>query len=183
MKTGFIYLLAAGCALSSCKKESQPAEENDNELITTIQLDVTKRGSGNQFTFIWEDPDGPGGDLPVSDTIRLDEQSVYDVRMSFWNKAVTPAENITSEITAESDAHRIYYDPSASTGITIDGLDNDVNGVTLGLNSVWTTTASPAGNVTIVLRHYPEGGKEPQDEVNSTKSVTDAGAIFNVAGD
>jgi hypothetical protein len=50
----------------------------------------------------------------------------------------------------------------------------------LGITSVWSTGSAAAGTVTIVLRHYADGGKEADDPVTSPKSTTDAGAIFNV---
>lgn len=165
---------------AGCKKETQPAEENDNELITTVQLDFTQRGSGLQSTFLWEDGDGPGGELPVIDSILLEENKVYDVRISFFNKSVTPAEDITEEVKAESESHRVYYEPTAPSGITINGYDNDTGGLPLGINSVWTTTTSAVGNIVVVLRHYPNGGKEADDAINDSKATTDAGAIFNV---
>ena len=179
-KAILVWTAAAAILVAGCKKETQPAEENDNELITTVQLDFTERGSGAQTSFQWEDADGPGGEVPVMDTIRLDENSIYDVKVTFWNKSVTPAEDITTEVKGESESHRIYYDVSAGTGITIDGYDNDTGGMPLGVNSVWTTTANGSGNVVIVLRHYPDGGKAADDPVNSPKSTTDAGAIFEV---
>lgn len=165
---------------AACKKETQPAEENDNELITTVQLDFTMRGTGDQSTFTWEDLDGPGGELPQIDTVFLADNAVYDVRISFWNKSVTPADNITSEVQSESENHRIYYEPSAASGIIVNGLDNDTGGIPLGVNSVWTTSGAANGSIVIALRHYPNGGKAADDPVNSSKSTADAGAIFNV---
>ena len=167
-------------ALAACKKETQPAEENDMELITTIQLDFEHDGSTQKATFIWEDADGPGGDEPYSDTIKLKAGTMYSVTVSFWNKTLNPAEDITNEVQNESEHHRIYYEPGAATGIIVDGLDDDVSGMPLGVNSVWTTTDVSAGNVLVVLRHYPEGGKRPGDEINNPASTTDAGAVFEV---
>lgn len=166
--------------LQSCKKETQPAEENENELITTIQIELTKRNTNQTETFIWEDADGPGGELPIIDTIRLDDNSEYDATVTFWNKTVTPAENITEEVRAESENHRIYFQPSASSGVTIDGFDNDTNGMPLGTSSVWTTGTISNGTLLVVLRHYPEGGKAADDPLDSPKSSTDAGAAFIV---
>jgi hypothetical protein len=166
--------------MTSCKKESQPAEENDNELITTVQLDFSNRATSETSTFIWEDADGPGGELPYIDTIMLAANSTYDVKVSFWNKSVTPAEDITNEVKAESENHRVYYEPSASSGITVGELDNDTGGIPLGVSSRWSTTGSGTGTILIVLRHYANGGKAADDPVNSSKSATDAGAIFDV---
>lgn len=179
MKKMVLPLLACVVVISSCKKESQPAEENDNELITTVQLDFVNRQSGERSTFDWEDGDGPGGELPVIDSVILEDNAAYDVQISFWNKSVTPAENITEEVKAESENHRVYYEPTQASGITINGYDNDINGVPLGVSSVWTTGDQALGNVIIVLRHYPNGQKAADDAIDNSKSSTDAGAIFN----
>lgn len=180
MKQVALSLMAVSLMIvAGCEKENQPAEENENELITTVQLDFTKRGTDDRSTFTWEDADGPGGEIPIIDTVRLDDNSVYDVEVSFWNKSVTPAENITEEVRGESENHRVYYEASAASGILINGYDNDTGGVPLGIQSVWTTTGSSEGTVMVVLRHYPNGGKAADDPMNSPKSSTDAGAIFN----
>ena len=178
-----IMLVAIGSLFLSCKKESQPTEENDNELITTIQIDFSKRNSDDKLTFIWEDADGAGGDIPYADTIKLDDNSVYDAKVSFWNKSKNPAEEITPEVIGESEHHRVYLEPSAGSGILINNFDIDVNGMPLGINSVWTTSDASEGNVVVVLRHYPEGGKAADDPVTSTKSTTDAGAVFLVVSE
>jgi hypothetical protein len=179
-KSGIYFLIVLLSIAASCKKESQPAEENDNELITTIELEFTERETDSVTTFRWDDPDGAGGDVPEVDSILLEENKVYDVKVTLWNKAVTPAENITDEVKGESENHRFYYEVSAGSGITVGGLDNDINGLPLGVASEWTTTAAGSGTLTLVLRHYGSGGKEPSDPVNSPKSSTDAGAIFTL---
>ena len=130
MKKGFAVIVAALMMFAACKKESQPAEENENELITTIQVELIERGTGNAQQFVWEDADGPGGEIPYLDTIKL--------------KA------------------------------------NTTEGLPLGLQSVWNSTSAAQGTILVVLRHYPEGGKAVEDPVNSTKSTSDAGAVFNV---
>jgi hypothetical protein len=180
MKHLALSIVAISLVFASCEKENQPAEENESELITTVQLDFVKRGTDDRSTFVWEDADGPGGNLPIIDTVRLDDNSVYDVEISFWNKSVTPAEDITEEVRAESESHRVYFEASAGSGITINGFDNDTGGIPLGIQSVWTTTGSSDGTVMAVLRHYPDGGKAADDPLNSSKSTTDAGAIFNL---
>lgn len=174
-----VVIVSIGLAVS-CKKETQPAEENENELVTTVQLDFKNRTTNETSTFAWEDEDGPGGNVPTIDDIMLDNNTVYDVQVTLWNKSVAPAENVNEEILAESENHRFYYEVSAGTGININNFDNDINGVPLGINSEWTTGNAGTGTLTVVLRHYAEGGKEGSDLVNDTKSTTDAGAVFNL---
>jgi hypothetical protein len=94
---------------------------------------------------------------------------------------VSPPDDITLEVEAESDAHRFYYAPTAGSNITITGLNNDPNGVPVGISSVWTTGAAATGKVTVTLRHFPgtPPGKETSDPVDSPKSSTDVEVVFD----
>jgi hypothetical protein len=186
MMTKLSYLKIAGlsaCAalmITSCKKEKAAAEENDNELITTVQVKLTEEGTSNANTYLWTDIDGAGGTAPSVDDIVLKPNTVYQAQISFLDESKTPAQNITTEIEDESDVHRLYFAPTTATGITVSGLDNDANNIPLGLNSTWTTTAAATGSIKITLRHYANGGKEASDPVSSSKSSTDAEVEFPV---
>jgi hypothetical protein len=61
------------------------------------------------------------------------------------------------------------------------GLDNDGNGVPLGITSTWTTGAVATGKTKITLRHYggTPPGKAAGDLVSSSKSSTDIEVDFN----
>ncbi len=165
---------------ASCSKKDE-AEENSNELITTIELKVTEQGTNNTMSFEFEDLDGPGGQAPEIDLISLEANKVYNVKMEIYDKSKSPAVEIDEEVEEEGASHRIYIEPSSGSNIVVSNLDNDNTGKPLGLNSVWTTSGDGTGTVKITLRHYENGGKEASDPVNSTKSNTDAEVVFNVA--
>ncbi|MBX2922650.1 MAG: hypothetical protein KF746_10700 [Chitinophagaceae bacterium] len=171
---GFISL-----AVVSCKKESAKPEDNDNEVITTVELHFTEQGTSNVKTFKWEDLDGDGGNAPVIEEITLTPDKVYDVHIKLLDKTKTPVEDVTEEVEEESQDHRFYFIPTAGSNITIDNLDNDDNDIPLGLTSTWTTAAAATGSVNVVLRHYPNGGKAEGDPVNSSKSSSDVDVTFN----
>lgn len=173
-----LFVLASGLLITSCSKDDV-AEENSNELITTIELKFTERGTTNTVSYEFEDHDGPGGQNPEIDQIVLSPNKTYDVEMEVYDKSKNPIEEIHEEIEEESASHRFYFEPSAASNITINGFDVDGNGVPLGLNSVWTTGAAGTGTVKITLRHYEDRGKETSDPVNSSKSSTDAEVTFN----
>lgn len=174
MAAGFISMLAV-----ACKKESPQPEDNDNEVITTVELRFTEQGTTNAVSYKWEDLDGDGGNAPVIDEITLSPNKKYDVQLSLWDKTKTPAENITEEVEEEAADHRFYFIPTATSNITVNNLNNDGSGIPLGVTSQWTTTGAADGSVNIVLRHYPEGGKAADDLVTSSKSSTDADVTFN----
>jgi hypothetical protein len=186
MKQIFIFLPVSALfvgLLHSCKKESNTPEQNENELITTVTMTAVPAGTTDTVTFIWEDMDGPGGDNPLIDTIKLKAATVYAISMALYDKTKTPVEFSNTEIIEESDVHRFYFTPSSGTGITISDPDKDKNGISLGLSGKLSTTTTGAGELTVTLRHYADGGKEEADEVNDVKSSTDAEATFPVVVD
>lgn len=184
MKNQFIKIalgiFISSIVITSCKKDPV-VEPNDEEVITTMQLTFVPSGSGTSLTYKFDDPDGPGGSAPTQDEIVLAPSIAYNVSLQLLNKTKTPAEDITTEIQTESDAHRFYYEPTAGSNITISGLDNDSTGVPLGIKSTWTAGAASSGKIKITLRHYPNTppGKELGDLVNSSKSASDIEVEFN----
>jgi len=173
-------LLVTTLIAASCKKEKDNEESNENEIITTVKLTFTDRTSGASSTFVWKDLDGDGGNDPVIQDITLQSASVYDVSLTLLNETQNPAEDVTEEVEEESAAHRFYYEASGGLGLTVTDLDKDSEGITLGLNSVWTTSGPGSGTIRLVLRHYPAGGKDETDPVNSSKSSTDMDVSFAV---
>lgn len=179
MKMAF-GLVIASALFTSCKKDD-PIEENEEEVITTMKLTLVPVGGGATLTYQFDDPDGPGGTAPTVDEIVLAPSKVYNVTVQLLNKTETPAADITDEVRDESDAHRFYYEASVGSNIAVTNLDNDVNGIPLGITSTWTTGAVATGKIKVTLRHYP--GTPPDkaigDLVTSLKSGTDIEVEFN----
>lgn len=176
-KLAFV-IMATGIVFSSCKKDK--AEENEEEVITTLRVTAVPAGGGAALVFEFDDPDGPGGAAPAQDDIELAASTTYNVTLELLNKTETPEGDITAEITEESDAHRFYFEPSASSNITVSNLNTDGDGLPLGLTSTWTTGATATGTIKITLRHYPGNppGKAADDAVTSSKSGTDIAVDF-----
>jgi hypothetical protein len=170
-----VALLATG--ISSCEKDDEPA--NEEELITTVRLTFTEvGGAGAVSTFIFKDLDGDGGAAPSQfDNIVLAPNKTYNMAITLLNESVSPAEDITGEIESEGVDHQIYYQPSG-VNIAVLNLNNDVNGLPLGLRSTWTTSAASTGSVTITLKHKP-GIKAAGDAV--TKGDTDIQLAWNAS--
>lgn len=175
LKFGLLLFGAFAITLSSCKKDPKVEEENEEEVITTMQLSFVPVGGGDAVTYKFDDPDGPGGSNPTIDQIVLAPAKTYNVTVQLLNKTVNPAEDITTEVAAESAAHRFYYEAQSGLNLTISNLNNDVNGVPLGITSQWTTGAVSTGKVDVTLRHYPgtPPNKATADAIDSNKSSTD----------
>jgi len=175
-----LMLLGLQFLFGSCKKEGM--EINDEEVITTIQINLVPAGGGSPLTFAFRDLDGPGGNAPVIDTVKLSASSSYSASLIVLNETVNPADTVSNEIYTEADSHRFYYNPSVSSSLTVANLDTDTNGVELGLASTWITGNTGSGNLTITLRHYSgtPPGKLNTDPVNSPKSSTDLEVTFPI---
>ncbi|RYY58383.1 MAG: type 1 periplasmic binding fold superfamily protein [Chitinophagaceae bacterium] len=183
MKKNLMQVSLAALLMSSvfagCQKDK--GETNEEEVITTMILRLTPAGSSTPLVYEFSDPDGPGGATPTTDDIDLSPNTTYTASVQLLNETATPVEDITLEVEEESHAHRFYYQPSAAN-LTVSNLDNDTNGVPLGINSTWTTGAAGTGQVKVTLRHYPAEppNKSADDQVDSAKSGTDVEATFNV---
>src|SRR5690606_29138463 len=104
LKWSLIALLSA-TVITGCEKDK--GEENEEEVITTVELTFTPSGGGTALVFTFNDPDGPGGMAPTTDDIVLSANTTYNVSAAFRNDIA--GEDITEEIEEEDDAHRIYY--------------------------------------------------------------------------
>ncbi len=168
------WLLSASLFFTSCEKD-KPEEPNEEEVITTLLVKLTPVGGGSVLEYTFEDIDGPGGAAATIDEIVLAPSTVYNAELLLLNKTVSPADTISNEVAEEADAHRFYYAVEGSANLTISDLNNDANGVPLGLTSRWTTGAVSTGKLQITLRHY--GATPPNkalaDTENDAKSATD----------
>lgn len=175
-----MLVFASTFLLTSCKK-FEPGEDNEEEVITTMNLHFTPAGGGPVLTYSFDDADGPGGNPPVQSAIVLAPNTIYHVKLELLNKTVSPADTITNEVQEEAAAHRFYYTVSAGNPITVTDFDNDANGIPLGINSQWATGNAANGTLTVTLRHYPgtPPDKQTADPVNSPKSSTDVDIIFS----
>ena len=168
-----IFVLATSILFAACSKDPV-TEINDEEVITTLVLQLKPQGGGATLEYKFDDPDGPGGSVPLLDEIILAPNKSYDATIILLNKTVIPVDTISNEVAEEAAAHRFYFEP-AGTNLTVQNLDTDGNGLPLGLESVWTTGAASTGKIQITLRHYPSvpPNKALNDLVNDPKSSTD----------
>lgn len=167
-------------ALAACGHDGGKGP-TEGELITTVVLQWTAEGETQSFVF--DDPDGDGGDPPVAvDPIEL-PAGAYDVQVLFENRLVSPAENITEEVADEASEHQVFFTGSAVNGPASDNPgatlvhsyeDEDALGLPIGLtNQVMATAGS--GELVITLRHLPELAGGAQKNAETAAEVKDGG--------
>ncbi|MFM9944361.1 MAG: hypothetical protein ACKVQB_03935 [Bacteroidia bacterium] len=142
--------------IQSCNDpEIPPTPTNEEELITTLKVEMTDTLTGQKLNYFFRDLDGEGGKNPSQwDTIKLSDSSFYKVSLKFLNESNPNAiVDITQEILAEKTIHIICLNP---VGINTTILRTDTDGTyQVGLSSTWKTGATSSGDVTIILKHQP----------------------------
>ncbi|MEQ1571762.1 MAG: hypothetical protein ABMA64_39405 [Myxococcota bacterium] len=152
--------------LAGCPETKTPTEVNEEEVITTVQLDFTPAAGGDTVSFVWADPENDGN--PVVDPITLALDGQYAMAVSFLNELADPVEDITAEVNEESDQHQVFVLGSAvagpATGTPAGAVvehayaDTDPNGLPVGLVNDITVLGAGSGTFEVVLRHLPPDG-------------------------
>lgn len=169
-------MLAAPLFATSCKKDKDdPQPDDENELITTVRYTLTPAGGGTAITVQSKDLDGDGGAAPVVGTLTLAPNTTYTGTISFLDESKTPAEDITAEVSAESQEHLVVYTPNPAGLVTITRTDRDRNNLEVGLTTRLVTTAAATGTLQVKLRHQP-GSKNGTE----TPGSSDAEVSFPV---
>jgi hypothetical protein len=169
--------LSISIFISSCKKDSVEAEE-ENELITTVKLNFTTGGTSQ--TFKYADPDGDGGNNPTIETINLKANTSYTMTIEMLDESKTPASNITSEVATEKDEHLFVYTPSSSNLLTYTYGDKDANNFGVGLTGTAKTGAAGTGKLKVQLRHQPPINGKATKDGTPTPGSDDVNIDFNV---
>lgn len=167
-KSLVLFLLFALVFFGACKKDEEeletPPEVNEEELITTLLLELSD--GADTFNASFRDLDGPGGDDPVivSD-LELNENTQYTATIQVLNEADGEFEDITLEVEEEGDEHLFCFGFEGISDIDVAYADSDgIYGI--GIESNWSTATSGSGNVTITLKHQPgvkDGTCDPGD--------------------
>jgi hypothetical protein len=169
--------MAAFSLLQSCNRED-PQPVNEEEVITTLQVNLAPVGGGEPVTLKFFDGDGELGAIAPVITVSgsLKPSTTYATTIQLLNETVVPADDISLEVEEEANDHLICFDGTAN--ISIDYEDADDNGLPLGLATSWVTGSASQGYVTISLRHQAgtktgvcPGGGETDVEVTFNVKV------------
>ena len=149
------YLFALPLLVMVACGPKEPEPGNEEELITTLQMDFRNTSSGEVSTFKVFDADGFGPIEPVYTNGQLEANANYTVTITVLNETESPVEDITTEVEEEADAHQFFFTASNSLNIDFAYDDTDVNNNPIGLSTIFTTGAASEGTLTVVLRHEP----------------------------
>lgn len=163
---------------------STPPEGNEQELITEVTVTLTPVGGGAAMSSSVADPDGLGPlpPDPATLTFMLTPGETYDGTVEFWDRQ-DPAnpEDITAEVAAEADEHRVFHLLTGLTDVSIPegSLDQDGSGAPLGLTFqvVAEATAAGSGSLRVILSHYDD---TPKGDGSQQSNETDADVSFPV---
>ena len=180
MKTSIPFLsIIALLFMTSCTDDDEVTIINEEELITTVELELTNSTDAtNVVLFKSVDIDGEGpDDSVITITGTVNANSTYLGQVRFLNESIAPSEDITEEVIEESNEHEVFY-TSSITDLTITKTDVDVNGNPLGILTTFQTGAIGTGTLIVVLRHQPT--KPNDNTLSGAGGETDAEVSFTI---
>lgn len=143
-------------AIHACNDTSNPPSPIDEqEVITTLKIELKDTISGALYSYFFRDPDGEGGNSPIQwDTIKMDTQRVYKSTLRILNESNPNAIiDVSNEIKAEASSHIICYTVSNAL-LTVTRTDTDGT-YAVGLESIWNSKTLATGKLNIKLKHQP----------------------------
>ena len=160
-----LFVIALATVWVGCKKDKvdpliPPAPINEEELITDAYIIFTDAG-GNTYEWHAATDEGFGhdhgggeheeGEIHIhGDT--LPAGTVLQAEIILLNRSVSPIDTISHEVLAEGDEHQFFFIPEGIDA-SFSYLDQDEDGLPIGLLSQWTTGAAGSGEVKVFLRH------------------------------
>lgn len=142
-------------ALTSCEKETvEPTVPNEEEVITTLILDLENHNNQKKHRFIFQDLDGDGGNAPQITLDTLETNTTYQANIILLNETETPADSISNEVLEEGDHHQFFF-KSTDNKITVEYADKDEDNFPIGLKNTLKTTETGKFNLNISLKHKP----------------------------
>ena len=184
----FILLVLLLCVFICCN-DDKPGPEEEGKLITDVDLIFSPSDGGAPLAFGASDPDGEGPQGMVPDEIVLGASKSYQLFIKIRNNV----DNIdqTDVIEEEGIGHLFFFgftdeifdQPEGNGNIDaradqVNYIDEDDNGLPIGLISGWQTSTGGAGTLRIMLKHQ-QGQKTATS--GSDIGVTDFDLTFNVS--
>ncbi|MPR35304.1 hypothetical protein [Salmonirosea aquatica] len=184
MKNKWIPAMLIGLTflLAQCKSASDVEPDDENELITTVQLQFspTLIFTGDQ-TFTYRDIDGDGGNPPTKfDTISLLANTEYVLKVTVLDESKNPADDITEEVQEKADEHLFVFTPTPASLLTYTYGDKDARNLPIGLVGTVKTGAAGTGTLRVQLRHQPPISDKIMKDGTAGPGSDDVNLNFNL---
>lgn len=155
LKFLFAFFALNALLFAACDKDDDDPT-TEQEVITTVQLQLTPEPLDTFHTYTARDVDGPGGNAPEIDELHLTAGQVYTVSVKFLDEsnAANPLD-LTPEVLEESVAHLVCFETTGNA-VAPTILDMDANGKALGILSSFTPTTVGTGTLQVSLKHEPD---------------------------
>lgn len=166
-------------ALVACDNDDDVSEPvNEEELITTVRVELTPMGGGTPIVLQSQDLDDDGPNAPV-ETVSgsLNANTTYTGTVQVLNESETPSENITLEVIEESDEHQFFFTAAGGLNVSTIYGDFDGDGNPLGTMITVATGDASTGSYTVTLRHEPT---KPNTGLADAGGETDIASTFQV---
>ena len=180
----FLILLS----LSACDNaETKPSNPNENEVLTTVQLVFSEKGTLVADTFTFRSADGAVfGRNAIQDTIKLKPDAVYGMFLKVLDESKAKPVEITPAIVTEGIQHQFFYTSAPDSLIVTNyaTLNKDKNNLPLGtiVGSIITQKTRGSGTYTVELIHQPN--KDGEGVISGDKTnaagTTDISVSFPV---
>lgn len=180
-----ILLIVATVVLNSCNNKSKVAEPqivNENEVITTLILDLVDSSDISKKIRLKSRDLNPGDNLPPTFEIsELQDNKTYYGTITLLDESKTPADTISNAVAEEKEDHQFVYSTNnLGFTVTYSNTDIDAKGYYVGLRPIIKTKNISGQNVNlqVILYHLP-GIKKASTEENAKNGSADIQTIFS----
>ncbi len=165
----------------SCINDIDPEIPNEEELITTLQIDLYSEVGGEVHRFLFQDIDGEGGNIPFIESDTLKSGVLYRANVSLLNEQYVPAFSITEEVEEEGAEHQFFYQSTPIWG-HFEYLDSDEFGFPIGLEFEVIFDSTGEQNFQVILRHEPDKAAEgvSEGDITNAGGETDIEVLFQL---
>ena len=170
-------LLTPALLIFSCQPVD-PTDPHEEELITTLQLDLDAGSVVHVLNY--QDLDGDGGNAPVLSLDTLLANTTYSGSIRLFNESETPAEEFTAEVFDEAEEHQFFFSASGNSSFAY--IDQDNNGFPVGLAFELVTGEAGSEILSVTLRHQPDKGASgvSDGDITNAGGETDIEVLFDV---
>lgn len=172
MKSKLYIVLFLSVTLFACKKDPAVEPTDDNELITTVELQFTNSKNVTK-TFAFQDLDANSITPPDKfETVVLDANENYDMEVKVYDESRKPRVDVTEKIEEDAEAHLFVYKITPASLFSLKAKDKDKNYLPVGLKNTGKTQGKGVGKLHVILKHQPPANgkrtKTGDEEVGST---------------